>query len=327
VPALRRIPFARNTDDFHFDTEIIIQFVMAGMRIVERPIPTYYGDEICRVNGLKYAWNVAKSVLKARAQELGLLYDRRFDLATSSPANGQCPMRAEYDSPHAFTFEVVPAGARVLDLGCAGGYMGAMLKQEKGCRVVGVDVQPVPSCVYLDEFRQHDLNEGPPDVALQEFDHILMLDVIDQLSNPEKFMERLQQAMSASPDARLVLSTANVGFVVTRLMLLFGQFNYGKRGILDMRHTRLFTFTSLRRLVEQSGFRIVQVRGAPGPFPLAMGNSRLSRFLIRLNRALIAFSRGMFSYQIFMVLQPRPSLEYLLRNAEEESATRVRQYA
>ena len=107
-----------------------------------------------------------------------------------------------------------------------------------------------------------------------------MLDVIEHLSEPEKFMERLHQAMSAMPDARLVLSTGNVGFFVTRLMLLLGQFNYGKRGILDMTHTRLFTFTSLRRLLEQSGFRIAEVRGVPGPFPLAMGDTRLSRLLV-----------------------------------------------
>ena len=39
-------------------------------------------------------------------------------------------------------------------------------------------------------------------------------------------------------------------------MLLFGQFNYGKRGILDLTHTRLFTFESFRRLFEQGGFRV-----------------------------------------------------------------------
>ena len=63
--------------------------MLAGLRIVERPIPTYYGDEICHVNGMKYAWNVAKAVLKARAQELGLLYDRRFDIPTAAEANAQ----------------------------------------------------------------------------------------------------------------------------------------------------------------------------------------------------------------------------------------------
>jgi glycosyltransferase involved in cell wall biosynthesis len=40
VDALRRIPFRLNTDDFHFDTEIIIQLVLAGQRIKELPIPT-----------------------------------------------------------------------------------------------------------------------------------------------------------------------------------------------------------------------------------------------------------------------------------------------
>lgn len=44
---LRKIPFALNSDEWHFDTEILIQFHEAGLRIAERLIPTYYGDEIC----------------------------------------------------------------------------------------------------------------------------------------------------------------------------------------------------------------------------------------------------------------------------------------
>ncbi len=63
VEALKRIPFALNTNDFPFDTEIIIQLLFAKQRIKELPIPTYYGNEISHVNGLKYAWHVAKAVL------------------------------------------------------------------------------------------------------------------------------------------------------------------------------------------------------------------------------------------------------------------------
>ena len=51
--ALAQIPFERNTNDFHFDTEIIIQLVLKNLRIAELPIPTYYGDEICHVNGIE----------------------------------------------------------------------------------------------------------------------------------------------------------------------------------------------------------------------------------------------------------------------------------
>jgi len=51
VPALRRIRFVLNSDDFHFDTEIIIQLLNAEQKIAEVPIPTHYGDEICYVDG------------------------------------------------------------------------------------------------------------------------------------------------------------------------------------------------------------------------------------------------------------------------------------
>ena len=49
------------TDDFHFDTEIIIKLHHQGYRIKEVPIPTYYGEELCYVDGMKYARHVAQS--------------------------------------------------------------------------------------------------------------------------------------------------------------------------------------------------------------------------------------------------------------------------
>jgi hypothetical protein len=103
-------------------------------------------------------------------------------------------------------------------------------------------------------------------------------------------------------------------------MLLAGQFNYGKRGVLDLTHYRLFTFSSFRRLFEQAGFRVREMRGIPGPFALAFGDSRMSRALLAVNTALIKLSRGLFSYQMFFVVEPLPSLEYLLRSAQEHSA-------
>jgi glycosyltransferase involved in cell wall biosynthesis len=321
--ALKRIPFDLNTNDFHFDTEIIVQFVLAGLEIVEVPIPTYYGDEICRVNGLKYAWNVAVAVTKARLQELGLFYDPRFDCAKTGRGNEQYQLKLDYESPHSLALEAVTANSRVLDLGCAGGYMGSTLKKLKSCHVVGVDSCALDPSAEFDGFRQHDLNQGLPDVEMDAFDYVLLLDIIEHLSSPELFVRQLRQGLKLSPEIKILVSTGNIGFVVTRFMLLIGQFNYGKRGILDHTHTRLFTFASLRRLFEQAGFHILETRGVPGPFPLAMGDNRFSRLLMRLNRLLISLSKGLFSYQIFMVLQPRPSLELLLKAAEEQSRVRA----
>lgn len=57
VAALASLPFQQFTDTWHFDTQIILELLRRGRRIVEVPIPTYYGNEICRVNGIPYAWH------------------------------------------------------------------------------------------------------------------------------------------------------------------------------------------------------------------------------------------------------------------------------
>jgi len=151
--------------------------------------------------------------------------------------------------------------------------------------------------------------------------------VIEHLNVPEIFFDRLRDAMKYCTKTKLIISTPNVGFFIVRAMLLLGQFNYGKRGILDMTHTRLFTFSSLRQLLEQRGFRINSARGIPAPFPMALGDSSLSRFLLAINQACIRVMPHWFSYQIFIVVESTPSLELLLQRAIDESATRAEKVA
>ncbi len=63
MQALKQIPFERFSDIWHFDTEIILALAEHKFRIAERPIPTYYGDEICHVNGIPYAFNCLKTTI------------------------------------------------------------------------------------------------------------------------------------------------------------------------------------------------------------------------------------------------------------------------
>ena len=322
VAALKKIPFALNTNDFHFDTEIIVQLMLAGLRIKELPIPTYYGDEICRVNGLKYAWDVTKAVLVARSQQMGLLYDRRFDCEPAAAENAHYQPKLGFLSSHSVALEAVPNGVRVLDLGCAGGYVGAALRREHRCHVTGVDRFPLGPGVELDTFIHHDLNDGMPAVDFRNFDYVLILDVIEHLASPEAFVDQLRAALTLSPATKLLVSTANIGFFVNRLMLFIGQFNYGKRGILELTHVRLFTFASFRRLFEQGGFRVREERGIPGPFALVFGDGVVGRAIASTNGVLVRIARGLFSYQMFFVVEPLPSLKYLLQMAQDESAVR-----
>jgi hypothetical protein len=169
------------------------------------------------------------------------------------------------------------------------------------------------------------LNDGLPDVDLKDFDYVLMLDVVEHLLSPEAFVDELRAKTGHAQHTQLVISTGNIGFFIARMMLLFGQFNYGKRGILDLTHTRLFTFSTLRRLFEQAGFEVVLSRGLPAPFPLAFGENVLARVALGVNQFLIRLWKAAFSYQIYMVARPRPSLETLLEHAYEKSAVREEQ--
>jgi hypothetical protein len=118
-----------------------------------------------------------------------------------------------------------------------------------------------------------------------------------------------------------LISTGNIAFALTRFLLLAGQFNYGKRGILDLTHTRLFTFATLRRLLDGAGFKILDERGIPAPFPLALGSGPAGRMSLAMNRTAIRMRKQLFAYQAFVVARPLPSLDFLLARANEGSTT------
>jgi len=310
VSALAGIPFGYNSNVFHFDTEIIIQLMLTGQRIVEVPIPTYYGEEICRVNGFKYAKDVLVATIASRLHRLSIFYDRRFDVTAGT--NTHYDVKLGYPSSHSFALDAVPAASRVLDIGCGPGSFDEQLAM-KGCRVTGVDQFPPVRREAFERFLIWDESGPFPDVDLRQYDYVLLLDIIEHLKHPEAFLEGLRHAArTVERRPKFIITSGNVAFGVVRLQALLGNFNYGKRGILDLTHTRLYTFTSLRRLLEQCGFEIERVAGISAPFPLAIGLNVVSRALLRLNQLLIRFSKGLFAYQMFFVAAPRPTLDGLL---------------
>lgn len=313
VRALARIPFEHNTNHFHFDTEIIIQLMTAGFCIEEIPIPTYYGDEICYVNGVRYAKDVFLTTLVSSLQRFGLVFRRKYAISC-----GESPytLKLGYMSSHSMAIDAVERECKVLDIGCGAGYLGSELEDRKGCHVTGID-QVNPEQTWARErlscYRYHDLSKGTLPAELDtDYEVLLMLDIIEHLQRPERLLDEVRRRFgSARP--RVILTTANVGFLVVRLGLLFGQFNYGPRGVLDLTHTRLFTFRSLLMLLDEAGYEVTRVKGIPAPFPLALGDGFLSRFVLRINAVLIKLLPGLFSYQIYVEAQIKPTVKQLLR--------------
>ena len=320
VQALERVPFRYNTNDFHFDTEIIIQFLARGLRIVEVPIPTYYGDEICHVEGVPYALHCLGTVLRSRVNRLHLVYHPKFDVFGSD----------EYvfkEAPNSLHQHVVhlpfKEGMRVLELGAGHGEVGRAL-HERGAKVVAVD-QRRPERPFAYPYLELDLDapfaervleaqDGPAQVALA-------LDVIEHLGSPEASIQELRRVLA--PGGQLLASTGNVGFLLLRLMLGLGQFNYGKKGILDLTHHRLFTVRSFCRTLEGEGFRVERVLGFGPPIRDMVGGSPALHLLDSLAGFLARAWPGLFAYQFLVEATRLDDVDTLLERtlaAEEAGA-------
>jgi 2-polyprenyl-3-methyl-5-hydroxy-6-metoxy-1,4-benzoquinol methylase len=249
VEALKKIPFESNSDDFHFDTQIIIQLKAAGMRIKEVPIPTYYGDEICHVNGMRYARDVARSVLQYRMHQAGVVRRREYGHVPPRPYSE----KFSAFSSHQRIVDRVAPGSRVLDVGCAGGYLARALGA-KGCTVVGVDVHPDPGAqAACSRFYLADLEGSAWEPEERDFDYVLFGDVLEHLRDTS-ILERCRRWLA--PGGKVIASTGNIALWFMRLQLLGGRFRYAPRGILDETHVRLYTRETFRELIRGAGFSI-----------------------------------------------------------------------
>jgi 2-polyprenyl-3-methyl-5-hydroxy-6-metoxy-1,4-benzoquinol methylase len=200
-----------------------------------------------------------RAVLRYRLFRLGLLYDRFYDCADE-------PNYVFKQSPNTLHQWVlkncIAADDEILDLGAASGELSAVAALTARS-VVAVDQTP-PAKAGIAQTLALDLN-GDFSQAFRgdRFTKVLMLDVLEHLLRPEDVVECV--AGLVPPGGTLVASTANIAYFVQRLMLLTGGFNYGKRGILDMTHTRLFTISSFVTMLNSYGWTVAKVRGFGPP--------------------------------------------------------------
>jgi glycosyltransferase involved in cell wall biosynthesis len=319
VAALRSIPFELNSNEFHFDTEVLIQLIRTGRRIVEIPVPTFYGDEISHVNGMKYALNCVKAVTKVRLGEIGLFYEPRFDFGDHDEA-GYRVKTAENTLHHYILSRRWDPSWHVADLGANRGVLSAQLA-EKVTHVTAADLEE-PTRAGRAQAMALDLNGGfDAELGRRRFDAVLALDVIEHLDSPEDAVRKL--AAILKPGGVLYASTGNIAYFILRLSLLLGQFNYGKRGILDLTHTRLFTIYSFRKLLTNGGFKVRAVRGFGPPIRDMIGESSSLRATDAAAGALARWWPRLFAFNFLVVAQKEEELDeiYARTAASGESSS------
>jgi 2-polyprenyl-3-methyl-5-hydroxy-6-metoxy-1,4-benzoquinol methylase len=294
LSALKQLPFEKNSDGFNFDTQIIIQLVDAGMRIAEVPIPTYYGDEICYVDGLAYAADVTKDVVTYRMQKAGFGDGSRIAL---SP---EYQLKPSVDSSHGKIATLLQARppSRILDLGCSSGLLAESLRR-MGHHVTGVDANELEGVrERTDAFIKADLNDGIPPEVGTGFDLVLAADVLEHLVNPGALMQEVRDVVS--PHGTALFCVPNFAHWYPRLRSAVGMFDYDQRGILDSTHIRFFTRRSLLKMLRRRSFEVQRLETVGLPLDALEMDGSGARFIRRLDHRLSGLWPTMFGYQFIV---------------------------
>lgn len=165
---------------------------------------------------------------------------------------------------------------RVLDVGCAAGSTGRLLRPRSPERLVGIEIDP--EAAELARELYDEVLVGPAEAMLADlhgsFDTILCYDVLEHLVDPWGLLARLGDL--ASPGARLHVSVPNARHLSLMLdVMVRGTFNYQVSGHRDSTHLRWFTPRDIEAAIRQAGFDVTR-RSHPAFTPWRRALGRLT---------------------------------------------------
>lgn len=298
---LKRILFWENADEWHFDTQILLQCYVAGARIKEIPIPTYYGDEICHVNGIAYGINCILTAFGFWLFKRGIYYSRKYDIHQKGQRYFE-----KFDDPyssHTLVWNRLQqegvAGRKVLELGVGDASLTRRLK-EAGAVVDGVEVDPLYvelAKPYCRQIFSGDLNDVRALGLEGEYDIIVAADVLEHLIDPEQVLAQLKTRIKKG--GLLIVSLPNIANVYIRLSLLAGRFRYHTKGILDQTHLHFYTIDTARLMLRKTGWIVEAGEVTAIPFALVfpfLGKMPF-RLLLSLFYGFTRLFKGLMAYQ------------------------------
>ena len=156
---------------------------------------------------------------------------------------------------------------RILDVGCAEGFLGESLKKNGlASEVVGIEVFPgaaLQAASRLDQVICEDLENLKRNctiLAPQSFDYILCGDVLEHLRDPWQTFTWL--ATLLKEDGLAIVSVPNVRHWSVLVPLLFkGEWHYRDHGIMDRTHLRFFTKKTAKQLLVDAGLNVEFCQG------------------------------------------------------------------
>lgn len=162
-----------------------------------------------------------------------------------------------FDGVNHRLLEYIPLSAQlILEIGCAKGALGQIVKERQPCEYWGLD-QHRPSIEIASDHLDHAIcldveDESPLPLPNTYFDCLVFGDVLEHLRNPENLLRKLKQHLA--PNCTLAVNVPNVAHWTVLEQLLSGNFEYSDSGILDRTHLRFFTPGSFRTMLWEVGF-------------------------------------------------------------------------
>src|SRR5680860_518166 len=151
--------------------------------------------------------------------------------------NGKYRPGSENDNWN-MAFNLVGEKSSVLDIGCSKGDFGEALSFYKKCTVDGVepDIEDskAASEKLVNVFNNCVEKAIETDLKNKKYDHIVLLDVIEHINDPVSVLSSLSNNLN--PGCSVIFSIPNMAHISVRIMLMSGDFTYGKTGILDNTH-------------------------------------------------------------------------------------------
>ncbi|MEO8173369.1 MAG: bifunctional glycosyltransferase/class I SAM-dependent methyltransferase [Sediminibacterium sp.] len=309
VKFLKSIPFWENSNEWHFDTQILLQNYQVKARIKELPIPTYYGDEICRVNGMSYAFNCVLSSFGFLLFKRGIYYSRKYDVNLKGQRYFD-----KFDDPYSshsiiykHLLEYGVSGKKILELGVGDASLTKRLKTN-GAVIDGVEFDKVyieQAEPYCNTIFTGDLNKIETLNLDTDYDIIVAADILEHLIDPEYVLSKLKTHLKK--DGLLVVSLPNVANIYVRMSLLFGRFNYHSKGLLDKTHLHFYTISTASSMLSKTGWKITGKNVTAIPLAIVFPFLRLAlfRWMLQMFYGMTRLFRGLFAYQsLFFCTNP-----------------------
>jgi len=150
--------------------------------------------------------------------------------------------------------------SKVLEIGCASGIQSRILKENLGCRVTGLEIDPsaaVDAKPYCEDVIIGSIEEIDLSLALknENFDAILFVDVLEHLIDPLATLKKILPFLNEN--GVVIASIPNISHSAICWELAHGRFDYQKYGLLDNTHIRFFTKKNIIKLFEDAGYHII----------------------------------------------------------------------